>query len=269
MLYNSQRKVPVTVFIKFLFDRPRAFVFGLMTTIFSLLMSIPFVVIFSIISQDQPDFDYIFEYGKDTKGTVISKEVDYSMSINNVNPVILTYEYEVDAIKVKDSFQTMSIMTVQNIQIGDNIALKYLEGDSIIPDLRPTDFPFWIVYILDFIIVIIGLPFIYYSLHGALKKKKLYSIGQVREAKIISMAPVGNYSYFSFLKDRFKVNYSHYKSNGKESYGESTTTDLSLINEKRKGDTIAILYDPSDEDSNCVIDDVIMIKCSQGYNKSL
>ena len=262
MIPSPPRNLPFTVFLNFLLDSPRAVISGVFFCIFPLLMAIPFTFLFSSLTNEEPDFDKVLNLGKDSKGIVLYKDIVSNITINGVNPIKIIYEYEVDGNKIKDSFQTMSVMSVKNWQKGEQIIVRHFDGDSIIPELEPVNFPFWIFLMIPFIFVIIGLPFLIYAVHRALKKKKLYSKGHERTAKIISMAPVGKF-IFSFFKDRFQINYSYTQFNGQEGFGKSTTTDLSLINEKAKGDEVTILFDPNNEHLNCLVDDIIMMKCSQ------
>jgi len=262
MIPNPPRRLPSTAFFSFLLDRPRSFIIGVFIGIFPLLMNIPFIFIFSTLSQGDPDFKLISKNGKETNGIVFYKDIVSNITINGVNPIKIVYEYKAGGNILKDSFQTMSVMTVKNWKKGDKITIKYFDGDSIIPELEPVKFPFWIIFVFDLVFVIIGLPFLVFSISGALKQRTLYINGIERDAKIISMAPVGRL-IFSFIKDRFLVNYSYKKSNGQESFGKSSTTDLTLINDKVKGDRIPILFDSSNEDRNCIVDDSIMIRCSQ------
>ena len=108
-----------------------------------------------------------------------------------------------------------------------------------------------------------GLPFLLYSAAGALQKWRLYIYGQhSNKAKLISMAPIGTF-FIPFVKSRFEIHYSFQNSVGQDVFGKSTISDLVLINEKKKGDEIDILYLPNDEKKSCVVDETIMLKIRQ------
>ena len=123
-----------------------------------------------------------------------------------------------------------------------------------IPSLEPADFP-WIIFLLmPLFFGIFGAPFLIYCLVLARNKLKVMKLGVVKKARWLAFAPVASFGTSWFFKTRFEVNYVFQSEKGGEIFGNSLTTDLALLNEKKKGDEIEILVLPDQEMKSMIID---------------
>lgn len=262
----SPRKYPLSTTLGFIFERPRALFYGLFFGIFPSIIAIRFLLILLTLNADKPNFTLIDKKGIEVEGVIDKKEIVSNTTINGENPIKVTYTYQDNEGVKRDSIETMSLSTVNNWKVGDKIRVKYHEGDSIIPDAEPVNFPFWVFSLIPLIPSCVGLTFLGWGLAGAWKKRYLYSRGEERVGKIISMAPTGGDRMF-FLKPSFRIHYAFENQNGKTSYGDSVSSDIALMNEKRKGDDIFLLISPVNERVNCVLDERIMCK-AEGMDKT-
>ncbi|MFH1446358.1 MAG: hypothetical protein ABIG43_02980 [Chloroflexota bacterium] len=181
-----------------------------------------------------------------------------NISINGINPLKVTYEYKTESGETHtDNMNTMSVMTARNWKQGQKVEVLFSDSGSMISGLEPVDFPVWTFGFFALVFPLFGLPFLLHSAIGAFRKKKLYVNGQTKKGKLISIAPL-NAFFAPFIKGRFEAHFSFENGAGKEQFNKSITSDLVLINEKKKGDEVDLLYLP--ENVACVVDDTLMAK---------
>ncbi|MDJ0707035.1 MAG: hypothetical protein QNJ46_27485 [Leptolyngbyaceae cyanobacterium MO_188.B28] len=258
------RKYPLFTMLGFLFDRPTALFIGVVSGVFPLFVAIQLLPVLSTLDSDKPNFTLIDKKGIEVEGVIEKKEVVANTTINGEHPIKITYTYQDNEEQKRDSIETMSLLTVSNWKVGDRIQVKYFEGDSIIPDAEPVNFPFWVFGFIPLLFSFVGLSFLGWALAGTLKKRHLYLKGEERVGKVISMAPISGDSMF-FSKSSFRIHYAFENKNGDTSYGISVSSDLALMNEKRRGDDVSLLISPVSERVNCVVDERIMCK-AEGMN---
>jgi hypothetical protein len=226
-----------------LWGRPRSLVIGIWFTVFPLLIAIPMVFFVNTFIPKEPDHAKIRANGRSAQGHVLRIETVYNVTINEVHPRRVFFDYQ-DGDKFKTaSMDTMSVDLVAGWHPGQPLEVKCLDGQATVPELQPVDFPFWLFALMPFIFATIGVPFLGYAVKGALDKRGLLMFGDFRKAKLLSLCPVQGIGTFStsLLKTRFEANYVYKDDAGQEVYAKSLTTDLRLLNEKKAGDEIDIL----------------------------
>jgi hypothetical protein len=229
---------------------------GVWFTVFPLLFAIPLSGIISATFPKEPDRAKIMAHGTDAPGRVRRTEPVYNETFDGVHPERVYFTYLADGKTSEGTMDTLSLDTVTNWRAGDVITVRYLNGEATIPDLQAATFPTEIFVAMPLLFALIGLPFLIYAVAGALGKRKLLMFGDVRRARLLSMVPVQSFGMFgsAFLKTRFETNYTYLNDANEEIYSKSYTSDLVLLNEKKKGDEIEILVAPARTKQTLVVD---------------
>jgi len=239
-----------------LWYRPRALAFGAWMTVFPLIFMIPMEAMMKSTFPRQPDHARIQAEGKEASGRVRRVEPVYNTVINGVHPERVLFTYVVDGQTANGSMDTLSVDLVSGWKPGDAITVKYLNGEATIPDLQTAEFPVELFVMMPLVFGILGLPFLIYALAGALRMRRLLRLGEMRRAKLFSMVPMQSFGMWGamFLKTRFETSYTFEGEGGKVASGSSTTSDLGLLNEKKKGDDIDILVVAGRDNETLIVD---------------
>lgn len=240
--YNLLKKKPITFLI--------AIIFIAMPTFFTIVFSL----VFSSFGDDTPEIDYelISSQGKESTAVVTDIETQYNVTINNVHPTILTYQYTENGKKIETKYKVLEVRKIESLEIGDNIEIKTLDGNSIIKNIRPYEFPFKIFFIMPILFISIGLSFLIYLLIKLKKDINLYKFGKVSKGKLISIMtkpglPISN------IGQGLVVHYEYETKNGNKVFAESFTTDFSLMSYKKKDDFIPVFISPENEHISCIV----------------
>ncbi len=125
------------------------------------------IIIPQVANSDIPEIDYdeIMQNGIQDTAIIEYIEWDYKVKINNAHPSIITYSYiNEHGEKITDKFYCFSPNKVFNLQLGDSISIKTLNGQSAIVGLdyyNPNFFIHIVVGIVIFtVFMIFGRPII-------------------------------------------------------------------------------------------------------------
>jgi hypothetical protein len=255
MISNPPRKLGLGAFWFSLWDRPRAFMFGAWFTIFPIIFLIPFSIVMSITTPHAPNRAKILASGLETNAEITLITTIHNEEINGVNPRKISFRYIVNGHTNETTMETLSVEETAGWKPGQQIVIRYLGDEATIPSLEPADIP-WIIFLLmPLFFGIFGAPFLIYCIARAKNKLKVMKLGVVRKAKLLSLTPVTSFGLSSsFFKTRFEATYVFNNEKGTEIFGSSLTTDLALLNEKKKGDEIEILVLPGQEAKSLIID---------------
>ncbi len=127
------------------------------------------------------------ERGSSHVGEVIAVGTNSRITVNGVNPAIIAFRYELNGNEVEGRHQTMDFGSVQTTEIGDEVKIQSLDGQSIIGGLSVYQFPFG-VFNLFYVIPILmgGIPAIY-LLYFLRKKTNLHRHGIETQAVVESI----------------------------------------------------------------------------------
>lgn len=193
--------------------------------------------------------------GIQTNAEVTRVETLHNEQINDVNPRKIYFRYFVNGHTNEASMETLSVEETADWKPGQQIVIRYLGDEATILSLEPADFPWIIFLIMPLFFGIFGAPFLIYCIIRARSKLKVMELGIVKKAKLLSLAPVTSFGMSSsFFKTRFEANYVFQNDKGAEIFGSSLTTDLALLNEKKKGDEVEILVLPNEETKSVILD---------------
>lgn len=251
---NVSRKVKFSTKLNILKKKPIAMYFGFLFTLIPVFLVIVFLIVFTSIGNDTPEIDYnlINSQGKERTAVITDIETQYNVTINGVHPTIISYKYADNGKTVESKYKVLEERKIEYLEIGDDLVIKELNGSSIVKDFKPYDFStgFFLLFPIPFLII--GLPFLIYSLLNFKNELKLYKYGKVSKAKILSMMPKSGIP-FSNLGQGIIVHYEYETRNGKKIIGESFTTDFSIMSDKKKDDLIPIFVSNENNEKSCVV----------------
>lgn len=202
------------------------------------------------------NFERIRTAGKTGHGEVTRIEDVPNFSVNGIQPRRIFFRYKADGIERDASMETVSVTEVSNWQMGRVIEVSYLDGQAVIVGLKPVEFPLPLPVMLFApvaMFVLLGFPFLAYGVTGAIWTYRLLRLGVVRPAKLLSFESQS--SFLSWNRTaRFKATYRYTDSTNREHSGSASSIDLTLLNQKKKGDEIEILVLPHDELRSTILD---------------
>lgn len=248
------RKVTFSTAYNLLKKKPITFILGIILIVVPTLLIVLFSLIFSSFGDDTPEVDYelIDSKGKETTAVVTDIDIQYNVTINGVHPTIISYQYDEKGKEIESQQKVLEVRKVEELEIGDEIAIKTLDGNSIIKNMDPYEFPFKIFSIFPIFIISIGIFFLLYSIISIRKEINLYKFGNLSKGRIISIMPKQGLP-ISNIGQGIVVHYEYETKNGYNVFGESFTSDLSLIGYKKKDDLIPIFISPKNEHFSCII----------------
>lgn len=251
---NTPRKVKFSTKLNILKKNPIPMLFGFLFTLIPLFLVIVLSIVFSSIGNDTPEIDYdlINSQGKERTAVITDIETQYNVTINGVHPTIISYKYSENGKEIESKYKVLEERKIKKLEIGSNLEIKELNGNSIIKDLKPYDFStgFFLLFPIPFLII--GLPFLIYSLLNLKKEVKLFKFGKVSKGKIVSMMPKSGLPV-SNVGQGIIVHYEYETRNGNKIIGESFTTDFSIMSDKKKDDLIPIFVSNENDEKSCVI----------------
>lgn len=221
-----------------------------------ILMSIAIFFIFSANEGDAPKVDYnlINQEGTETVAKITDIETLYNTKVNGVHPTIISYQYVDNGRTINFKYKTLAERKAQLLEIGAEIPIKELNGESIIKDLKPFDATI-LKYIL-LLLFLIGLPFLLYAIYQSQKKLKLYKYGTISSGKIISIVPRSR-SKKSHSSQGAIIHYQYTTTKGESLLGKSFTNDLLVINNTKEAASLPIFIF---KEQSCMIPELEAIR---------
>lgn len=217
-------------------------------------MLVIFTLIFSLTGNDSLKIDYelIDSQGIETSAEVTNIQVESNVTINDVHPTIISYQYLKNNEAVRSKYKVLEGKRIEGLQVGDNLATEELNGQSIIQNLKPYRFPVALLFLIPIPFLLFGLPFLMYLFISTRKELKLYKYGQVATARIVSIMPKYAIPIIN-LGQGVIVHYECETRSGNKVIGESLTTDFSIISDKRTGDEVSIFVAANNEAQSYLI----------------
>lgn len=169
---------------------------GFLFTLISLLPA-GLWIFFSSFENDTPKIDYglINSQGKEITAEITDIETQYNIKVNEVYPTIISYRYSENGQVTDSKYKVLEERKIAHLEVGNNIEIKVLDGNSIIKDMEPYNFSADFLLIMTLVFWTIGLPFLIHSVFHFRKELKLYKFGKVSQGKIVAMTP--KYRLFS------------------------------------------------------------------------
>jgi hypothetical protein len=227
---------------------------GLAFIILAIFVFFPLIVFFNSTKDayEKYDYDNIINQGKDFTATVTFVQVQNNVTINKMfHPQIIDYTYNDNGQIKNEKFKTLINGANPVFKIGDYINIKVYHGESVIKDLKPFSFPIRFFYAIPLIFLLIGIPFFLIGLLPVLKHYTLYKTGIKREATIISLTTTSILPVVS-MSQNILVTYFYAGQNGNKILGQSISSGLHLMTDKKVQDKIDIFVSPKNENISCV-----------------
>ncbi|MFL1013690.1 hypothetical protein [Flavisericum labens] len=250
---KTPRRVKFSTIFNTLKKRPIPMLIGFLFTLIPVFLVIVLTVVFSTLGNETPsvDFDLVNSKGEGKTAKITDLETQYNITINGVHPTIIHYTYQDDGQIINSKYRVLEERKINNLEIGDDIEIKEFEGSSIIEGLKPYEFGIGFILFIPIPFLIIGLPFLIYSLFHLRKEIRLYKNGELEQGKIVSMIPKSGLP-ISNIGQGVIVHYE-YVINGRKTMGESMTTDFSVLGNKQKGDLIPIFVSTENPEKSCIV----------------
>jgi hypothetical protein len=248
-MYQQPRQVKFKTKFELLKHRPFQTYLGIYLIGFILLfISFSFFLTNALKDKTVPDVDYneISKEGQLTIGHILSIDIKENITDNGEHPAIITYKFTVDGKEIESKYQILAPEKVSQMGIGDEIEIRYLGDESILEGFDSYSFPAHLFGLFPLPFLFIGIALLIPTFTKFKKDLSLYQFGDVRDAELISMTPKSGFIIWNFAQ-RILVKYRYSTSTEQSIIGESLTTDFSIINEKKQGETIKIFVSRQDE----------------------
>jgi len=248
-MHQQPRQVNFKTKYELLKHRPFQSLLGIYLIGFTLLfITVSFILTSSLEDKTIPNVDYneINEKGQLTLGVITNIDIKENITDNGEHPAIITYKYNKNGQEFESKYQILAPDKVAQMEIGDQIEIKYLGHQSILAEFESYSFPAGLFALFPLPFLIIGLILLIPSFTKLKKDLNLYKFGDVRDAELIFMTPQSGFLPWNFAQ-RISVRYKYKTSTGQSIIEESLTTDFSIINEKKQGDIIKIFVSRDDE----------------------
>ncbi|VVS91651.1 DUF3592 domain-containing protein [Desulfoluna spongiiphila] len=258
----ASRRVPAGLFIRFLLDRPRALSVGLMLAVLPAGVLILLSWLITSMDGKGPDFDSLLAEGASVAATVVDVTPVTRITIENRNPVRITYRYEAGGSPVTDVVQTMA-EAGYGLKPGQAVTALVAGGDSILPDFPPVVFPQWAIAVIGGIFAMMGLPFLLYAWAGAVARRRLYHCGVLIDGTVDSLSPS---HCVPFTATRMQVAFTGTTEEGRAVKGSSVVVVDESWHGKKRGSAVRVLVDPSLTERACVVEGAVLVQCDEGLN---
>ncbi len=222
---------------------------GLVFVLLAMFILIPLITILDSSKAvfEKYDYNLIAAQGMALKAKVVSIETETNVTVDNqFHPQIIEYAFTYNGQFQQDKFRTLTSGSGNAHHVGDEVKIKLLNGASVMEDLKPFTFPFQMFYILPFIFLLIGIPFMLIGLLPAIRNYGLYKNGIEGGATILSIAKKG-------VIPVVRISYRYIGANGNKIVGSSISNDLLLLSGKKVQGTIKIFVSARDENISCIV----------------
>ena len=158
----NKRQVGISTLIRLIKYRGPVATMGLAFTLaplFVLILMIAFMASFGTQPYEKYNHKKIEAQGVEMPAKITYVKVMYNVSINDENPVVISYSYQNNGQMRSDKFATMDLEKTANLNVGDQIRIKVLGDQSKMAGVESFSFPFDIFYILPGVFLLIGIPF--------------------------------------------------------------------------------------------------------------
>jgi hypothetical protein len=253
---NNKRQVDFRILFNLLKGKRGMALIGIVFTSLSIFVFIPLIIILSATLKapyEKYDFEKITKNGVEKDAKITAINTVRNVSINYDHPKIISYAYENNGQTIQDKFETIDLDKIADFNIGTGIKILAYENQSAIKGLKPFTFPIELFYLLPGVFLLVGIAFMLVGLIPALRTFNLYKTGIVKDAYIVSMAPNTGGLLVRGFQPNILVNYYYSDQFGNKVFGQSTTADFLILNEKKAGDKVKIFVSEKDETKSCLV----------------
>ena len=233
--------------------RPILLLFAFQGIAFALLLFLPMGLMMNSLGNSFPfveNAERIQSDGIKANATLTGIKGIDNITINGNNPQILTYEFDNNGEKKESKFSVFEPEKTDNLNIGDIIPIKHLNGKSIPTEFEQYSFSMDFMYYIAGVILLIGLILCYLLYSRINKEISLYKTGRIAEGKIVSISHNKGFT-FSKFGSSMDVHYEY-----GNNVAKSRTNNFALTNNKSIGDSIKILVS-HDGNESCIYPELV------------
>jgi len=259
MIPDPPRQLSLAALWQAVRARPRSLLIGAAFTVIPIFQIVFFTLFTRLGPPGLPSLSDIRvrNEGIPARGEIVRVEVVDNLTINGVKPMRVFFRYKVDGKEREASMITDSVAEVSTWQQGRPVEIRYLDDKAILTEV-PSIMHGAEIYVLLmplFSFVLFAVPFLVYAGTGIRRRYRLFKLGVVRPAKLSSFEALASYWTRQWGPSaQFKATYTYADSGGREIFGMAPSADLTLLNEKKKGNEISILVLPTDERRSTILD---------------
>ncbi|WP_300672834.1 DUF3592 domain-containing protein [Desulfoluna sp.] len=252
------RRVPASLFIRFLLDRPRAISVGLMLAVLPAGVLILLSWLITSMDGKGPDFESLLAAGAPFTATVVDVNPVTRITIQNRNPVRITYRYQWGNIPITDTVQTLA-EAGYDLKPGQTVTALVGDADSILPDFPPVRFPSWAIAVIAGMFFMMGLPFLIYAWLGAVARRRLYLRGTLIDGTVDFLSSA---HCVPFTATRIQVAFTGITDEGRAVKGTSVVVVDESWHGKKRGSAVQVLVDNASPDRACVVEETVLARCA-------
>ncbi|MFD2724583.1 hypothetical protein [Hyunsoonleella rubra] len=233
--------------------RPILLLFAFQGIAFALFLFIPLSLMMDSFKSNFPyveNTEIIESDGIKESAVLTDIKAIENVTINGNNPQILTYEFDLNGQKTQSKFSVFDPTKTEDLQKGDVIPIKHLNGKSIATEYEQYSFNMDFMYYIAGVVLSIGLILCYLLYSRVRKEIALYKTGKVKEGKIISISQNKGFT-FSKFGSSMDVHFEY-----GNIVAKSRTNNFALTNNKSIGDSIKILVS-QDGNTACLYPELI------------
>ncbi len=252
---TKPRPVRIATYFSVLHKYPVPFRLSIIFILLPLFIMLPVIFLINRISQspyEKYDYAKIDKEGTPLKGRITNVRTDADTRINNRHPSIISYTYLMNGKETTSEFKTLAPEKAQQIKAGDSIAIKVLNNESEIVNLKPFHFPFFVFYFIPIPLLLTGIGFGIYLSTRLFKEISLYKYGNTQEATIMAITD-RVYTRTNISRKIIDVDYSYTTITGTKIQGSSRAINAGTVSSKKPGDAIKIFVSVKDETKSCIV----------------
>lgn len=139
---------------------------GIFLIIFPTIVVSILSIVFSSLGSEHNhyDFEKIKSKGAMVSATVINVEEKDNISINDVHPIMFSYDYKIDGQNKIDKFEALANTKLSNIRVGDKVDILYCDGESMFKGFQPIEYNLsFAIYLIPIVFIVIGIVFLFVS----------------------------------------------------------------------------------------------------------
>ena len=252
----ESRRVPLSLFLTFLLHRPRALSVGLLLGVVPTILILVINGLMGSMDGQGPDRRRIAKEGRVVVARVIKSAPVSNITIENRNPLRITYTYKWEGQDVEDVIETLD-RDAERLESGKEVKALAVEGDSMLPNFSPVHFPLWAMGVIGGIFLLMGAPFLFYAISGAFSCYTLYRFGELLSGTVDVYGT--SYTLF-FTPRRVKVSYTALLPSGEALKSSSVVVDDGSWRDKPRGARLAVLCF---EGKSCAVEEGLWSKCGE------
>lgn len=250
----TPRKISTSTYFTIIRQFPKpALIGGIFTTISLVILSVFWIFLFSAKAPyEKYEYKEIVAQGIPLKAKITGISTKYNTTINNEHPAVISYAYDYGGKQMTDKMQVLAPDKVAQMAVGDEVNIKKLREESVLAEMEPFRFPFFVFLLLPVIFLIIGLTMLGYVFVKVKNRVHIYKYGKTAQARIVAIQPY-YYSRSSFgnVPKNVIINYVYDGRTNHNVFG-TAITDMRIMAEKKVDDMIDIFIS-EDETESCII----------------